>query len=232
MDTTLGAVSPPLPTPQTPHFPGYFPETPSDSSDPSSAYDQREPPLDAAGRALPLPTGSVLLGAAAGLILGGPLGAAAGASLAGLREMERTALSARVGNAGALAEGQTAVEREVGGLGGEGDQLLKGATGAKVLDLEVPQIRTVDVDEEGVPAVEDHEKVSLVPGVGDAGGGIDDCSLCRSIRVPSLSPSCWLLELEPRSEASLHLHYDSRPSAKDTIPSVPLLLCSPTVTDL
>ena len=171
MDTTPAAASPPLPTPQTPHFPGYFPETPSDSSTLSSAYDQREPPLDAAGRALPLPTGSVLLGAAAGLLLGGPLGAAAGASLAGLREMERTALSARVGNEAAAPEGQTAVEKEVGGLGGEGDQLLKGAAGAKVLDLEVPQIHTVDVDDAGARAVKDQEKVSLDSGSWGRGRG-------------------------------------------------------------
>ena len=79
----------PAPTLPTPHFPGDFPVTPS-----PSAYLQTEGPLEAAGRNLDTSgkSGSAgpvaLLGAAAGLLVGGVGGALAGASLFGTAKIE------------------------------------------------------------------------------------------------------------------------------------------------
>ncbi|KAK4693670.1 hypothetical protein P7C70_g8882, partial [Phenoliferia sp. Uapishka_3] len=103
--------SPSLPTPQ---FPGGFPITPATSG--STSYSQNEGPLEAAGRSLPassssLPSsstddggvfgtssaGAALIGAAAGLIVGGLGGAVIGAGLGGAGGIERDALAAKAG---------------------------------------------------------------------------------------------------------------------------------------
>lgn len=91
----------PAPTHPTPRFPGHFSTTPA-------PYDQQEGPLEAAGRELPstdAPQGSILtssgslfLGAAAGLAVGGLAGAFTGAGLLGLTVLESDALAQRNAN--------------------------------------------------------------------------------------------------------------------------------------
>lgn len=162
MESTRAPEPSPAPTLATPHFPGFFPSTPGDD-----AYSQQEGPLEQAGRDLPnTSSGSVILGAAAGILLGGPVGAAMGASLAGLYNIEGEALAARhlggksvddkepVVTPQEQALSDTPIGREVGGT--VPVAVLAGAAGGGVMEFEAPEVKTEaePVDAAGVQVEE------------------------------------------------------------------------------
>lgn len=163
----------PAPTLATPLFPGFFPATPS-----TDAYAQQEGPLEQAGRDLPNTSspGSVILGAAGGFLLGGPVGAAMGASLLGLRSIEDEALAAR--HLGGKSEEQererivtpqqqelsdTPIGREVGGT--VPVAVLAGAAGAVVMEFEAPEVKTEAeaVNAAGVQVEDEPSGVTVSP---------------------------------------------------------------------